>query len=289
LVLDSLTCMVSLPPVRKQFVKKVVSELYNKHSVTIKEMQQAVGFLNYASRAVYGGRTFVRRMINAVTEHIAAGKKFIRISNQIRLDLEWWVDFMDVWEGHAIFLEPLPVALVDFQTDASGNPDLGAGAFYDGEGLQERWAPEVQERILAKELYSPHLEVYPMLMAARKWGSRWSGKHLIVFSDNTGAIAAINKGSVKNELVMSWLRELFWLSATHSFRVTARKIPGPVNKLADALSRFQDEEYMRYLLLWRAAKRGSKKVLDSNPWLKELFELNNKAFAIEAVDGGDRP
>lgn len=271
MVLNSITCEVSLPEARHKFIKQLVLNYRNCKECTVKEMQQLVGFLGYASRVVYGGRTFTRRLIEVLTEATRLGRRFVRWSAQTRLDIQWWCDCLDTWMGKALFIKQSPTMIQDFQIDASGNERLGAGAFWNGSGIQQRWDEEVAAGIRAGELNSPHLEVFPLLMAARKWHEQWKGKHVIVFTDNKGAQFYINSGTSPHKMVMRWLRELFWLSAVHGFRVTARWIPGKINKIADALSRFEDEDYLRYKLLWRQAKNGLSKVFETEPWLHAMF------------------
>ena len=50
----------------------------------------------------------------------------------------------------------------------------------------------------------------------------------------------INKGTTANPLVMTWLRDLFWLSAIYNFRITAVYISGVVNLRADCLPRMHN-------------------------------------------------
>ena len=78
-----------------------------------------------------------------------------------------------------------------------------------------------------------------MLIAARRWGSQWAGHQITLRCDNMAAVSIINRGSSRNPMVMDWLRELFWLSATHNFRIIALHVPGAINTRADALSRFE--------------------------------------------------
>ena len=49
--------------------------------------------------------------------------------------------------------------------------------------------------------------------------------------------AFVNKGSCKNPIAMSWLREIFWLSVQHNFHIHSRHLPGIKNVHADRLSR----------------------------------------------------
>lgn len=279
LVFDSNSRTITLPTARKNFVLLQVNEFLTKKSCTLKELQSLIGFLSYASKVVYGGRTFTRRLINLTCIKNGLPHHHIRLTSMAKSDLIWWRDFLSIWEGKAILLDPLPVAAEDFQIDASGNASLGCGAFWNGKILQEHWSPEVSAMIQDKKLYSSHLEVYPMLMAAKQWHCDWSGKHVIVYTDNKAAMAAINSGTAKNDLVMSWLRDLFFLSAIHNFRITARYVPGKFNKLADALSRFMTEKYLRFYLFWRKAKNGDLSVFFQAPWLEELFKITSKNHA----------
>ena len=58
-----------------------------------------------------------------------------------------------------------------------------------------------------------NLERFPILIAARRWGPRWTNKRLCIDTDNTQAMAFINSGTCKNSLAMSWLREFSGLAS----------------------------------------------------------------------------
>lgn len=47
---------------------------------------------------------------------------------------------------------------------------------------------------------------------------------------------------------MHWLRELFWLSATYNFRITARYIHTASNTMADAIRHLHDPVYCEHFL-----------------------------------------
>ena len=64
-----------------------------------------------------------------------------------------------------------------------------------------------------------YLELFPILIAVRRWGSRWLNKRVCVETDNTQAMAFINNGTCKNSIAMSWLREIFWISVRYNFHL----------------------------------------------------------------------
>ena len=47
---------------------------------------------------------------------------------------------------------------------------------------------------------------------------------------------------------MEWLREIFWLSATHNFHVTCKHIRGSENQASDCISRIKDSSQLNKFL-----------------------------------------
>jgi hypothetical protein len=84
------------------------------------------------------------------------------------------------------------------------------------------------------------LELEMVYQAAVRWGKFWSGSHILVRSDNSATIAAINKGSSKSVELLSIVERLFWLGVKYNFRLSAKFIPGLENVLADRISRLSD-------------------------------------------------
>jgi hypothetical protein len=81
------------------------------------------------------------------------------------------------------------------------------------------------------------LELRMILEAARRWGPLWHGSHILVRSDNVAAVQAINNGTTRCMELWGIIRELFWLSVDHSFKLSARHIEGKLNVFSDMLSR----------------------------------------------------
>ena len=73
-------------------------------------------------------------------------------------------------------------------------------------------------------------------------------KRIIIYSDNTITMAAINKASSRNSRIMKYLRSLFWLSAFYNFHLTARYLPGTLNIVADRAFRLHLPGYLQSLL-----------------------------------------
>ena len=230
-----------------------------------REVQRLVGLLNFACKVVRGGRTFLRRMINSMRGQ--PGYYHVKISRAFREDLNWWDRFLDDWNGKEVVYDGQVLSVASLQIDASKS--FGAGAFFEGDVISRKWKKE--------EGHINTLEVFPMLLAARKWGELWRGKVVLIQCDNTSAVAAFQKGSSPNEKVMKWLRELFWLSAKGGFEVKAMHIEGRNNVLADLLSRGRMEEFKEKREKWRRARKGERGELwEKEPWLARMWELEEE-------------
>ena len=83
------------------------------------------------------------------------------------------------------------------------------------------------------------LELYPIVVSCVLWGDKWNRKRILFHCDNMYTVQIINKGRSKVKVIMKLLRRLTWCAAKHNFTVHAQHLPGKLNSVADALSRFQ--------------------------------------------------
>ena len=87
-------------------------------------------------------------------------------------------------------------------------------------------------------------EALAVVFSAERWASRLCNKKVYIYCDNTSAVAMLNKGTTRNDVMMRYLRRLFWLSATFNFRLKAFHVPGVDNVLADDISRLHQPEHL---------------------------------------------
>lgn len=69
------------------------------------------------------------------------------------------------------------------------------------------------------------------------WGRHFKGRTVLVRSDNSAAVAVINSQSSCVRKMAHFLRCLAFIAACYHLRVTASRIPGSQNLMADVLSR----------------------------------------------------
>ena len=209
-----------------------------RRSVSQKELRSLTGRLSWASRVIYGGRTFTRRLIDRLNQ-LRSPTHRTRVTGDMHSDLQWWSDFMATFNGVVPVLERLytPVSIDACQS--------GGGGFYGSDWFHVAWrvCPDVAP------LHINHLEVLSLEPAMR-----WRDRQVTVYSDNQAAVGIINKGSTRNALVMRSLRNVFWLSAIYNIWVKAVYYPGDWNILVDRASRLQEEGGLERLQrAWEAA------------------------------------
>ena len=235
--INSVTMSKRLPDDKLAALKNTICDFSKKKRASKKQLQSLAGKLNWAAGVVYGGRVFIRRIIDAICKLAAANHKCI-LSREVRADIEWWETFMSSFNGTALILDDMPITSVC--TDAC---NIAAGGYYGGgetslpDWFHCNWAcdwPELQEaHINVKELAS-------VVLAAHRWAAAWANKRVIIWSDNSTTVSCINRGSSRNCYLMRYLRYMFWLSATYNFRISARHVPGIDNVIADRISRLHE-------------------------------------------------
>ena len=119
------------------------------------------------------------------------------------------------------------------------------GGFFQGDWFYVNWATDYPSLANVPINLQKTLTV---LLALGCWKDQLRDKWIIVPTDNTTTLSALNKGTSSDQIAMQWLSQLFWLSATHNFRLTSRYIPNVANTLADTISRIHDPVHCELLL-----------------------------------------
>lgn len=196
----------------------------------------------FATRVVFDGSIFLWCMIDTVN-HMQRPNHHVWINTQLRVDLEWWTEFLGVFNGKTFIVDSELVPTEELSTDAC---PIGGGAFFQGDWFYVNWATNY------RSLANVHVnlqEMFTVLIALERWKDQLRDKWIILRTDNTTTLSVINKGTFSNQLAMQWLRKLFWLSATYNFRVTSQYIPRAANTLTDAISRIHDPAHCELLLV----------------------------------------
>ena len=71
-------------------------------SSTKVEVQSLAGILQHAAKVVRPRRCFIRQ-IYELAKIKGGPNQRVRLNREIRSDIEWWVQFMESWNGGSVF------------------------------------------------------------------------------------------------------------------------------------------------------------------------------------------
>ena len=127
--------------------------------------------------------------------------------------------------------------------DASKNFSLGFGGIYLGKHwMQSRWPIEL-------EMLDPsiqYLELYAQVAGILAWGKIYfSNSTILIHCDNQSVVSMINNNtsSCKNCVVL--IRILVYYCLIHNIRVTTEHIVTDQNEIADSLSCFLQNRFLK--------------------------------------------
>ena len=236
IILDTVHLEARLPQDKLDKCRSLVWEYLLKQKVTLKQLQSLIGLLNHACYVVVYARAFLRRLID-LTIGITKPHHHTRLTQQVKLDLRVWQEFLDNFNGRAFFLDEdfLNGNYLGLYTDASGS--IGYGAVYGAQWFYGTWPLSWQSRNIAV------LELFPIVAAVEVWGSAWANKSVCFRTDNEALVPVINKQTSREPHIMDLIRRLVLTCLSFNINFMARHVPGQANILADKLSRGQVYEF----------------------------------------------
>ena len=228
-----------MPSDKLELLRQEIQAFLQKKRASKRQLQQLAGRLNWACKVVFGGRTFLRRILDLMNSMSKPASQ-CRLTLEFHRDLIWLENFLETFNGMCDFTHTRPVT--DIYTDAS---QFGLGAYFQGDWFYSNLL--VDNPALAF-LHINFKEALCIIFALIHWAPLLRNKQVIIYCNNMAAVAMLNKGTTKHSLVMSYIRELFWASATYNFRISVQHIPGHSNGLADSISRLDDPHHFLQFL-----------------------------------------
>ena len=101
--LDSVRQKARLPLDKLTKCRTLLHHFHKKRSVTLREMQSLIGFLNFCCSVVIPGRAFLRRLIEVISG-LTRPYHHIRLNRESKHDIRMWLTFLDNFNGRVFFL-----------------------------------------------------------------------------------------------------------------------------------------------------------------------------------------
>lgn len=100
--IDTVDRQLLLPNTKLSKLRELLNISMAKRSLTKRELQSLIGKLNFVARVVFGGRTFLRHMIDTVNS--LRCPHHIRPIVALKADLSWWAEFFSGQNSICVFL-----------------------------------------------------------------------------------------------------------------------------------------------------------------------------------------
>ncbi len=229
--LDTVAMEIRLPAQKLHRLKHTIQKWVSMKFCKRKQLESLIGLLHDASIVVRPGRTFIRRLIDALkSSNNQRRTVFIRLNKQAKSDIMWWHCFIEQWNGLSMMTDDRKSHPdICLMSDASGS--WGCGAFVHSSWFQLKLPESFQG------LHITIKELLPIVMAAAIWGEQWQNKSVLCRCDNLAAVHIINSGTSSDAHALALLRCLHFVTAKFNIILSAVHLPGVDNVLADALSR----------------------------------------------------
>ena len=232
ITLDVTRSLAMLPEDKLSRCRELLREAIARKTMTLRELQSLLGHLNFACRVVVPGRAFLRR-VYALTQKVKKHYHHVKITKEVRADLETWYQFFSKYNGRSFFLLDAVHTDRALQLYTDSSKTIGYGAVLGAEWLYGAWPDDWKAYDIT------FLELYPIVLSSILWGSCFSNRTIEFHTDNLALVSNINKCSSRKPHIMLLVRALVKSMLRFNFVSYAIHIPGVLNVLADALSRNQ--------------------------------------------------
>ena len=245
LLINTVSQTVSIPRDKIEKAHQLIDKvLLNKsRKLTLHQLQQICGYLNFLCKAVVPGRAFTRRICSH-TSGVLKPHHHIKITEEMKLDLEMWKIFLRHPSAYCRpfldFSDKVKSTDIDFYTDASGK--IGFGGVCQNSFMFEYWDRD----FLSEQSPSiDYLELYAVAAAVLAWISRFRNRRVTIFTDNKGVRDMINSNvaSTKNSMVL--IRIIVLKCLVENVKLKAKYVASEDNNLADHLSRGRIKQFRK--------------------------------------------
>ena len=235
--LDCLKLEARLPQEKVDKCIEGIEKARGRNKITPRDLQSLIGSLNFACSVVVPGRVFLRRVIN-----LTIGKKhphhFIRVTKEVKQDLQIWEMFFHSFNGKSFFLEEAwtTSGQLRFYTDAAKSK--GYGIVFGRHWAYGEWPTNWKnERDIS------FLEFFQIVVGLSLWCHQLRNKKVLFMTDNESVVHVINKQTSRDPYLLSLIRKMVLICLRNNILFRAKHIPGIQNGVADSLSRLQVNKF----------------------------------------------
>jgi len=238
-VVDLIKMSFELPPEKltcfRRRVKKLLKRAKSKRSLTLLELQSIVGTLISVNDCVWATRVHINSLIEMLRLALVKEDGLVPPSEQTLVDLQWWADNLEVWNGRSM-LPTITDEILEVDASDSG---LGAIRKTPGRSMEEAFkllSQEDKRHNNVKELLAVE---FGLVHFVNKWN--WREKSILIKTDNMTAMSYVNRMGGRISHLCRITERIHGFALKRKLSVRAEWIPGETNVDADRASRIQED------------------------------------------------
>ena len=271
LEIDTVHMEARLPSQKLDHLRNLLDSALSARTMTLRQLQELTGFLQFASQVIPHSRAFIHRLID-FSMTFSSPFSHRRLPAYAQADVRWWHQFSHAWNGIRLISPSYPT--IHIYTDASGTK--GIGGIFD-----EHWfSSKVPCHFQCHDIQFK--EIYAVLQAILRWDHLWWHHHAIFHVDNNAIVATLTKETTRAHFTMSITQQTAMIAALLEFSFSSTWLPSAMNALADAASCFE------FTCLFHIAPSlsqqscriypplaGIRSTLISHPWLHFFYDMDS--------------
>ena len=249
---DTIKMTIEVSTERRHELTQELRMWRHKRSATKKQLQSLIGKLSFITNCVRPGRIFISRLLNWLKQ--MKDNQTMNVPDETMKDIRWWETFLPKYNGVSL-LWIKDCLMIDYWLETDACMTAG-GAHCDSQYIHFKFPQNVLDNIT----HIAQLELFTIVVAIKIWSDKLAGKVVRLSSDSQLSVLAVNSGRTKDKFMQKCLRELAWVSCTKQFWLKLQFLPGKLNIISDALSRwYTGAEYRRtfYRITHRSWRRRS--------------------------------
>ena len=224
IVVNTEDLTVSIPQDKLSTIKDTCKQWDSKTTCIKRELQSLLGSLLYVAKCIKYARFFLNRMLALLRNNF--DKKYIKITEDFKQDLNWFNTFLSVYNGVSFFHHNTSKIV---HLDAC---PYGLGAIFNSQVYALPLAQEYRHVNIAS------LELLNILVALKVWHSQWAGLKVLIKCDNQAVVSVLNSGRSRDQVLAVYARNIFLWTSTFNIDLKVVHVPGKLNDVADLLSKW---------------------------------------------------